>query len=80
MRLLFRDHDSIEGVVSNNLMLLEPAGFSIVPPDPSFQNQKIFVPRAALAEVQVLSVVGSPLRRQARKVVEPAKDQISLFE
>jgi hypothetical protein len=80
VRLLFRDHDSIEGVVSNNLMLLEPAGFSIVPPDPSFQNQKIFVPRAALAEVQVLSVVGSPLRRQARKTPEPAKDQISLFE
>jgi hypothetical protein len=80
LRLLFRDHDSIEGVVSNNLMLLEPAGFSIVPPDPSFQNQKIFVPRAALAEVQVLSVVGSPLRRQARKAPERTKDQIGLFD
>jgi hypothetical protein len=77
LRLLFRDHDSIEGVVSNNLMLLEPAGFNIVPPDPSFQNQKIFVPRAALAEVQVLSVVGSPLRRKAP---DRGKDQISLFD
>jgi hypothetical protein len=61
-------------------MLVEPAGFSIVPPDPSFQNQKIFVPRAALAEVQVLSVIGSPLRRQPRKAPEQAKDQIGLFE
>jgi hypothetical protein len=80
LRLRFRDHDSIEGVVANNLMLLEPAGFSIVPPDPSFQNQRIFVPRVALNEVQVLSVVGSPLRRQTRKAPERTTDQISLFD
>jgi hypothetical protein len=80
LRLLFRDQDSIEGLVANNLMLLDPPGFNIIPPDPSFQNQRIFVPRAALTEVQVLSVVGSQLRRPARKAPEKAKDQISLFD
>jgi hypothetical protein len=67
VRLLFRDGDSMEGLLQNNLMLVEPAGFGIIPPDPTFQNQRIFVPRAALREVQVLGVVGSPLKRRGGK-------------
>jgi hypothetical protein len=79
VRLLFRDGDSMEGMLPNNMMLVDPAGFSIIPPDPTFQNQRIFVPRAALREVQVLGVVGSPLRRQQPK--KPAKEgQLEMFE
>jgi hypothetical protein len=78
VRLLFRDGDSVEGMLQNNLMLVEPAGFSIIPPDPTFQNQRIFVPRAALREVQVLGVIGSPLKRRAAK--KPAKEgQLEMF-
>ena len=77
VRLVFRDGDSIEGILGNNLMLLEPSGFSIVPPDPTFQNQRIFVPRPALQEVQVLGVIGSPLKRKPKKQVE--EDQLGLF-
>jgi len=79
VRLLFRDGDSMEGMLPNNMMLVDPAGFSIIPPDPTFQNQRMFVPRAALREVQVLGVVGSPLRRQQSK--KPAKEgQLEMFE
>lgn len=78
VRLLFRDGDSLEGMVANNLLLIEPAGFSIVPPDPTFQNQKLFVPRAALADVQVLGVIGSPLRRRQKKV-EKQEGQLEMF-
>ena len=74
VRLVFRDGDAMEGMIANNLMLMEPAGFSIIPPDPTFQNQRIFVPRAALAEVQVLGVIGSPLKRR-RVVKSPKEDQ-----
>lgn len=77
VRLLFRDGDSLEGILSGNLMLLEPAGFSIAPPDPTFQNQRIFVPRTALREVQVLGVVGSGLRRGARKTA--GESQLEMF-
>ena len=78
VRLLFRDGDSIEGMLANNLMLLDPTGFSIIPPDPTFQNQRIFVPRRALSEVQVLGVVGGPLKR--RKSKKPsAEDQLEMF-
>jgi hypothetical protein len=78
VRLLFRDGDSLEGMLPNNMMLLDPAGFSIIPPDPTFQNQHIFVPRPALREVQVLGVVGSPLkRRQSKKT--PEEGQLEMF-
>ena len=74
LRLKFRDEDSMDGVTPNNLLVLEPEGFSVVPPDPSFLNQRIFVPRTSLVETQVLGVIGSPLRRgvPARKKPVPA--------
>lgn len=80
VRLLFRDGDSMEGMVANNLMLIEPGGFSIVPPDPTFQNQRVFVPRAALADVQVLGVIGSPLKRRAPKKVDKDQSQLDMFQ
>ena len=78
VRLLFRDGDSLEGMLANNLMLLQPTGFSMIPPDPTFQNQHIFVPKSALREVQVLGVVGSPLKRRKQK---PANEdeQLEMF-
>jgi hypothetical protein len=65
VRLVFQDQDTAEGMLTNNLMLLDPIGFHIIPPDPTFQNQRIFVPRAALREVQVLGVIGNRPRRKA---------------
>jgi hypothetical protein len=76
IRLIFRDQDSLEGVIQNDLLHLDPAGFLIIPPD---RTQRVFIPRAALAGVQVLGVVGSPLRGDKRKK-PPAKEQIGLFE
>jgi hypothetical protein len=79
IRLRFRDGDTLEGIVPNNLMSIEPSGFTVVPPDPTFQNQRIFVPREALVGVEVLGVIGSPLRR--RKATEEAKGpQLEMFE
>lgn len=78
VRLLFRDGDSLEGMLPNNMMLIEPAGFSIIPPDPTFQNQRIFIPRPALREVQVLGVIGSPLKRRPPKKTE-GEGQLEMF-
>jgi len=81
VRLRFRDGDSLEGVLPNDLMQIDSSGFSLVPPDPTFQNQRIFVPRWALEHVQVLGVIGSPLRRRAGKKAEKKKeDQLEMFE
>jgi hypothetical protein len=78
VRMYFRDGDAMDGILSNNLLLLDTVGFSVVPPDPGFQNQRVFVPKAALSRIEVLGVVGSPLRTP-RKPKPTAKEQIELF-
>lgn len=77
VRLRFRDGDVMEGVMPNNLLQLEHYGFTVVPPDPYSNQQRVFVPRVALRAVEVLGVVGSPLRRKAKPA---AREQIGLFE
>lgn len=81
VRLMFRDGDSLQGIIANNLMAMEPGGFDIIPPDPTFQNQRIFVPRAALREVQVLGVIGSPLKRKrlAKSGTLQEEKQLEMF-
>jgi hypothetical protein len=78
IRMLFRDGDYMDGLLANQLLSLDPYGFYVVPPDPSANNQRVYVPRAALTDIKVLGLIGSPLRR--RKRVPPSKDQITLFE
>jgi hypothetical protein len=78
VRMTFRDDEVMEGVLANNLLQLDAYGFTVVPPDPYSNNQRIFLPKAALKELQVLGVVGSPLKR--RKAKPAAKEQIGLFE
>lgn len=80
IRLRFRDGDSLEGLIPNNLMLLDPLGFTLVPPDPTFQNQRMFVPKAGLSQVQVLGVIGSPLRIQKGKPKPPPEGRLEMFD
>jgi hypothetical protein len=78
VRVKFKDGEVMDGILSNDLLRLETQGFTIVPPDPYSNNQRLFLPRMALVEMQVLGVVGSPLRRRRPKPVP--KEQIELFE
>jgi hypothetical protein len=79
LRLHFRDADTLEGVMANDLLLVESLGFAVAPPEAGFQNQKIFVLRAALTHVQVLGVVGSPLHRRSKP--RPGdREQLKMFE
>lgn len=76
VRLNFRDGDVLEGVMPNNLLQVEPYGFSVAPPDSFSNQQRVFVPRGSLRSVEVLGVVGSPLKRKK----EAAKEQGELFD
>ena len=78
VRMRFRDGELMEGILINDLLRLEPFGFMIVPPDPTFTQQRVFIPKAALESCEVLGVVGSPLGR--RKPKPPSEEQIGLFE
>lgn len=79
VRIKFRDGQVMDGILANNLLTTEPHGFTVVPPDPYSNNQRLFLPRAALTEMQVLGVVGSPLRRRL-KPKTTSKEQIGLFD
>src|SRR5580698_9480411 len=70
VRLKFRDNETIEGVVTNDLLALLDPGIQITPPDLNGSTLKIFVPRDALSEMTVLGVVGVARRKPA--TVAPA--------
>jgi hypothetical protein len=78
VRMFFRDGEVLDGILPNNLLAWDIAGFTVTPPEPDANNQRVFVPRPALKSIQVLGVVGSPLRAK-RKKAGPAADQPTLF-
>ncbi len=74
----FRDGEVMEGILPNSLLQLETYGFTLIPPDPYGNNQRVFIPRAALAVAEVLGVVGSPINKRRAKVA--VKEQPGLFD
>jgi len=78
VRLRFRDGEVMEGILPNNLIQIETHGFVVVPPDPYGNRQRVFVPRAALLGVEVLGVVGGPLKKAKAKT--DTAQQIGLFD
>jgi hypothetical protein len=52
----------------------------VTPPDPNANIQKIFVPRAALDDMKVLGVIGSPVHQRRDRRKDPSKDQMDLFQ
>jgi len=79
VQMQFRDGEFLEGLLPNTLLLTDPAGFTVTPPDTTGNTQKLYVPRSALVGMQVLGVVGSPLGKSRKKDMGP-KTQIGLFE
>ena len=80
VRLNLRDGEILEGIVPNNLLQLNERGITVTPPDPNANTRRVFVPRAALSELKVLGVIGSPVRQTRRtRRVPPSRDQMDLF-
>ena len=78
VRMLFRDGEVFDGILPNNLLAWEIAGYTVTPPEPDLNNQRVFVPRPALKSIQVLGVVGSPLRVKTKKA-KAGPEQPTLF-
>jgi hypothetical protein len=76
VRLVFRNGEELDAVLPNKLLELDPYGFSVVPPDATANNPRLWVPRQALTDLQVLGVVKSPLRPRRTT----SEQQIKLFE
>ena len=67
VRLHFRDNEIIEGLMPNDLIQEGVDGFSIIPPDTRSNTQRIFVPRSALAEMNVIAVIGEKKSQRGRR-------------
>jgi hypothetical protein len=69
LRLTFLDGDILEGLSPFDMgvvdSLLEERGLFLTPPDARANAQRVFVPRAALASLEVLGYITAPSRRTA---------------
>jgi hypothetical protein len=79
VRLRFRDNDTIEGIVANELLDMLDHGVQITPPDLHGNSLRIFIPRSALTEMKVLGVVGVA-RRLPRQPAAAVIPQPKLFD
>jgi hypothetical protein len=68
LRLTFRSGDLLEGLAPTDSSLLDAlvddAGLFLSPPDTRSNTQRLYVPRAAITELQLLAVITTPSRRQ----------------
>jgi hypothetical protein len=70
VRARLKDNDVIEGLVQNDLTLLEGDGLFLIPPDTRSNTQRIFLPRQAVAELDVLAVIRPGARRGPADAVQ----------
>ena len=82
LKLTFQDADSIEGLTSVDLLLLDALiadqGLFLTPPDGRSNTQRLFVPRTSLRSLEVLGYVTAPSKRAAKVAID--NPQPSLFE
>jgi hypothetical protein len=83
LRLTFRSGDILEGLAPTDLSLLDAltadAGLFLTPPDTRANTQRLYVPRAALTELQLLAVITTPSRRAPLTATPEQNLQDELF-
>jgi hypothetical protein len=85
VRMTFKDTEVLEAILPNNLLEVDPLGYLVRPPDVYSNNHKIFIPRTALAGMEVLGVIsdGVVSRMSQRTAQARARattdDQFGLF-
>jgi hypothetical protein len=79
LRLTFRSGDLLEGLAPTDRSLIDAladdAGLFLTPPDTRSNTQRLYVPRAAITELQLLAVITTPSRRPAA-ADRPAKENL----
>jgi hypothetical protein len=65
VKVKFRDGQTLEGVIPNDLLTFLDNGLHLTPPDFNSNTDRIYIPRAALTELTVLGVVGVARRKPA---------------
>lgn len=81
LRITWASGDQLEGLAPLDISLLdalvEDAGLFLTPPDDRTNTHRVFVPRPAIASLQLLSVITTPSR--TAKPAKPIAPQPLLF-
>jgi uncharacterized protein DUF6982 len=78
LRLQLKDGDTLEGLAENNLSILDPEGFFLTPPDTRGNTQRIWLPRTALTELEIVAVIGGAVKKKPA-ATSKEEQQESLF-
>ena len=69
LRMSFRDGDALEGLAGLDIRFLDSivtdGGLIVTPPDARSNTQRVYVPRSALAGLELLGLVTSAAKRKA---------------
>lgn len=72
LRMTLTDGDELEGLAANDRTLIEGAGLMLTPPDTRSNTQRIYVPRAAVQTLEVVSLIGSGRGKRETEAVKAA--------
>ena len=68
LRLTLKDGDQLEGLAPPDLSLVDSLindlGLQLSPPDVRSNTQRLFIPRSAIADLQVIAVITTPSKRK----------------
>ena len=74
VRMTFKDTEVLEAILPNNLLEIDPLGYLVTPPDVYSNNLRIFIPRTALTEMEVLGVItDGVVRRMSQRAAQAAR-------
>ena len=85
VRMTFKDSEVLEALLPNNLLDIDPLGFLVTPLDVYSNNLRIFIPRTALTEIEVLGVISDGVvRRMSQRAAQAraaatSEQQFGLF-
>jgi hypothetical protein len=83
VRMTFRGGDLLEGLAATDLSLvssiIEDSGLFLTPPDTRSNTQRLFVPRSAITELQLIAVITTPSRKKPLPATETPSLQETLF-
>ena len=88
LRITFRspapEPDQLEGLAPIDASLLDDlindAGLQLTPPDIRSNTQRIYVPRSAIADLQLIAVITTPSRKKALSTPTASGLQSELFD
>lgn len=73
VRVRLKDGDLVEGLAANDASLVASDGIFLTPPDLRSNTQRIWIPRGAVEELEVVAVVGGAKKKASIPAPTPAE-------